>query len=389
MSVAGPGTGRELAIVLSLETIDDIAIRGFARPPDRLIRSVARDPSVERLAVICPFRNRGARFLRRNLLDRGGSMAPLEVAFDYIEPLRLARHDPTTARSLVRTYRRYDDKVARRLAELGYGEPVAIDFNPLHVGFGALGWARSVTYYARDDWSAHPVYRPWWPALETAQERMRADSRAMAAVSEVLMSRLAPTGPSIVLPNGIDEGEWNAPDEPPGWFRELPSPRLLYVGTLDERLDTTALEILAKGLPDASIVLVGPLMADSPVASLDLPNIHRFGHQDRATIVSVTANSDACLMVHNRTPLTEAMSPLKLYEYLAGGAPVLATDLPPVRHLGDRVVLYSGSDDIIDAADKILALGRASDEERNAFIEANCWRRRHAQLLEFAFSHGH
>ncbi len=379
-------TGREVAIVLSLETIEDIAIRGFARPPDRLIRSLTEDSSVTRLAVISPFRNRGAQFLRRHLVHRD-TRPPLEVVFDEIGPLRLARRDPTTVAGLERSYRRYDDKVAQRLGRLGYSDPIAIDFNPLHVGFAELDWARSVTYYARDDWCAHPVYRPWWPALRTARERMRADSQAMVAVSDVLLSRLAPTGSAMVLPNGIDEAEWSAPLRPPQWFCDLPRPRFVYVGTLDERIDTSALQVLARGVPEASIVLVGPLMTGSPVAPLvEVPNIHVFGHQDRATVVSVVAHAEACLMVHNRTALTEAMSPLKLYEYLAGGAPVLATDLPPIRNVSERVLLHADGDDIVDAAKRTLGLGRVTEDRRIAFVEANSWRRRHAQLLEFAFT---
>lgn len=378
----------ELAIVLSLETVDDMVVRGFARPPDRLIRSVVADPRIERLLVVGPFRTRLGQWLRRLTVHRGAA-PPLDVHFDTLQPFRLARRDPTSSEALGRTYRRYDRMVARALERRGFDSPAAIDFNPLHAGFGPGGWARSLTYYARDDWAAHPIYRRWWPALGEARERLRERSCAVAAVSQVLLERLAPTGPAMVLPNGIDEAEWTAPGDPPRWFADLPRPRFLYLGTLDDRLDVDGLASLARRYPHGSVVLVGPLMPDSPVGSLDAANVHLVGHRDRSTVVALTAHSDVCLLVHRRTPLTEAMSPLKLYEYLAGGCPVLATDLAPVRGISDRVVAYCDPGDILVAADRALAVGRASEEERLAFVRDNSWRRRHDQLLDFAFSHGH
>ncbi|MSW65515.1 MAG: hypothetical protein F2825_11590, partial [Actinobacteria bacterium] len=61
-----------------------------------------------------------------------------------------------------------------------------------------------MTYFARDDWTAHPAYEPWWPELDEAYEVLRRRGTRVVAVSEVLHDRLAPTGPSAVVPNGID-----------------------------------------------------------------------------------------------------------------------------------------------------------------------------------------
>jgi hypothetical protein len=75
------------------------------------------------------------------------------------------------------------------------------------------------------------------------------------------------------------------------------------------------------------------------------------------------------------------MSPLKLYEYLAGGAPVAALDLPPIRHISPRVVIREKLGRAIGEA---LTLGRAPESERRAFAEANSWRRRQEPILQLA-----
>jgi hypothetical protein len=56
-------------------------------------------------------------------------------------------------------------------------------------------------------------------------------------VTQAIIDRIRPSGPHAVVPNGIEPHEWISPDPAPAWFGALPGPRLLYVGSLDHRLD--------------------------------------------------------------------------------------------------------------------------------------------------------
>ena len=129
-------------------------------------------------------------------------------------------------------------------------------------------------------------------------------------------------------------------------------------------------------------MLVGPAPDARDIAPLkDLPNVHIRGRVGRREVISVLRNSELTLLAHRRTPLTEAMSPLKVYEYLAAGKPVLATDLAPVRGFGDRVHLTETVSDFIDLIDSALAQGSLAEEERLAFVTANAWSSRHKEIL--------
>jgi glycosyltransferase involved in cell wall biosynthesis len=94
--------------------------------------------------------------------------------------------------------------------------------------------------------------------------------------------------------------------------------------------------------------------------------------------------ADACMIPHTRMQLTRSMSPLKLYEYLAAGRPVVAVDLPPIREVGSRVVLAAEGDDFGERTRTALALGATPENERQEFLAANSWRRRHDTILDFA-----
>jgi len=76
------------------------------------------------------------------------------------------------------------------------------------------------------------------------------------------------------------------------------------------------------------------------------------------------------------------MSPLKVYEYLGAGRPVLATDFEPVRGLGARVLLAESVADFVELVDLALGLGVELEPNRRAFIKANAWPTRHAEIFD-------
>jgi teichuronic acid biosynthesis glycosyltransferase TuaH len=265
----------------------------------------------------------------------------------------------------------------------GLQTPRFVTANPLVAGFANLEWTDGALYYARDDWLSSPARRKYWPAYREAYRRIAERGHAVAAVSQEIIDRIGPTGPHRVVPNGIEPDEWlGAQPEAPDWFARIPGPRAVYVGTLDSRLDLEGLRALAGARPDLHIVLIGPAPDPSYVAPLrSLPNVHIRGLVGRREVVAVLRNSELTLLAHRRTPLTEAMSPLKVYEYLAAGRPVLATDLRPVHDLGPRVLLSETVEEFADLIDTALAQGVQSEPERQEFVRANAWPSRHREIL--------
>ena len=190
------------------------------------------------------------------------------------------------------------------------------------------------------------------------------------------------------MPNGVEPSEWLGPLPPaPAWLDAIPGPRAVYVGTLDSRLDVPGIVDLATRCPELQVVLLGPLPDPAYVADLrPIRNVHLHPSVARAELVATLRNADLCLLAHRRTPLTEAMSPLKIYEYLAAGMPVIATDLPPVRGIDERVLLADTVGEFADVVPMALALDRADERHRTAFIEANSWAARHEQVFALARS---
>ena len=377
---------RDVVFTFTFETWSDAVARGMARPPDRLALTLLDHPSVRRLIVANPPR-RAVNRVAKALLGRREARFPSDERHSLVAPLMLAGIDPVSITGQERQGAAYDRALGRAARRRELREPALITASPFVAGFGKYAWSSGATYYARDDWSELPARKAWWPAIRESYARIRDSGMPVVAVSQTIIDRIEPRGPGVVVPNGVEPEEWSGPTpEDPGWLAAIPHPRALYVGTLDSRLDTEGLAVLAARRPELQIVLLGVIGdASSLVPIRGRDNIHILPPTNRAGLVAAIRNSDVCLVSHVRTELTEAMSPLKIYEYLAGGAPVLSIDLAPVRGIDDRVLLTDTTADFGDLLDDALALGAQEEQKRLAFVAANSWRSRHERILETAF----
>lgn len=381
MSASGE---RDVVFSFAYASWETAVARGMCFSEDRMVETLLAHPEVRRLLVAETPRSLPLKLARRAL--RPPPPFPANGAASLYGPTRLRRRDPSGVGAIERSFRRWDTQMRRVVAKRGLERPALITTHPLIAGFAPLNWASSVTFYAYDDLAESQPLRRLWPAYSEAYRRIRESGRAVAAVSPAILETIQPSGPSAVVPNGVDPEEWTTPGPVPEWFAELSGPRLLYVGSLESRIDVGAIAAAAEALPEASFALVGPLLDEAHFEPLrGLENVKLFPPASRAEVVALVAAADACLIPHVDSPLTRAMSPLKLYEYLAGGAPVAALDLAPIRGVSPQVAIR---DELSEAIFAALALGRAPEQERLAFAQENSWQRRQETIVRMALAGG-
>jgi glycosyltransferase involved in cell wall biosynthesis len=153
----------------------------------------------------------------------------------------------------------------------------------------------------------------------------------------------------------------------------LPRPVLGYFGVIDERIDYDLLQHLAHAMPEASIVMVGPVVKVDEAALPRAPNIHWLGQRAYADLPALVKSFDVCLMPFALNEATQYINPTKTLEYMAAGKPVVSTAVPDVVRNFTPIVDVAHSN-----AEFETAVKRALDSGRQDFIAAGIDRARKA-----------
>ena len=142
--------------------------------------------------------------------------------------------------------------------------------------------------------------------------------------------------------------------------------------------------------PDWSLVVVGPviepqgggeraLQQQKELAQLrKLRNVHLIGRREQKELPGYLKAFDVCAMAY---PMIESVmhteSPLKMYEYLAAGKPVVSTPLPLLSELGHVIRFAATAAEWIDAVESALR-DNSSERiaERQAIARENTWDQR-------------
>lgn len=177
--------------------------------------------------------------------------------------------------------------------------------------------------------------------------------------------------------NGVDVSAFRGPFPEPEALAAIPKPRLGYVGVLQERLDAELTMAMAKRFPEASFVFVGPIFGDPAyfAALQALPNVYFLGPVPYRDVPAYMSHLDVCLLPHCQNAFTASMNPLKLYEYLAAGRPIVSTPVPPAERFTD-VIHVAGTVEAFATAIK-QALAESQDSEarrrRQTFARSHDW----------------
>lgn len=218
-------------------------------------------------------------------------------------------------------------------------------------------------------------------SIRQAEEAVARRADLVLATSAVLADRMKTLNArTILVPNAGDAAHFATFGETPPDLAGLRWPILGYVGELGAWFDFELVVALARRRPEWSIVLVGP------PARLGLslpPNVRPLGPRPYAALPAYVARFDVCLLPFRRGPLAEAMDPVKVYEYLAAGRPVVSTPLPEVARHG---ALCRVADDAVTfevAVEASLRDDPARERERRAYVAAaHTWDHRLAAIRE-------
>ncbi len=272
------------------------------------------------------------------------------------------------------------------LSKIGAEAPVLWTYAPDSGRLvGKLG-ERFSLYYCADDWSANGQ---WWNQpneIRARENELAARVDLVVGTSTKIVARWSAAGMRTALvTNGADVEAFRqartAELAIPADLESIPEPRIGYIGFINSRFDTELFEVLADRHPEWSFVVVGPLMGvEAQIAKLrQKKNVHFLGGRTRQQLPAYLKGFDVCTIPYVRNTLSESIFPLKLFEYLGAGRPVVTTPLPELKPFTRYLRMGASHEEFIRALE--LSLAQPLSPATNEFLAENSWDAK-VELLE-------
>ena len=187
--------------------------------------------------------------------------------------------------------------------------------------------AKKVVFHVTDDYSEFPNAPASTQAVVDSIARR---SDMVIATHPAQAERFQSSEvPAHYIPQGVVSEKFLERLPIPDEYDAIPPPRAIYLGALAEWLDWPMLHSVIKSCSDISFVLIGRMTATSADSRdwlktiLAESNVYWLGTVNE--IVSNLQHADVGIIPFQRTELVYNINPMKLYEYLASGLPVVST----------------------------------------------------------------
>lgn len=261
--------------------------------------------------------------------------------------------------------KRFAKYLAKICRENGFGDdfllwcysPMSCDVvEPLAKELGIRAedlWKRTV-YDCVDRHSAYPgMIDPL--VVDKQEEDLASRCGVVFATAQGLWERLKTFNPnSYLIPNGA---AYELFSTAASMEKEGISPHFGFVGMLQECIDYDIIRAVAESFPQGKVTFIGRALPGVDLSWMEkYSNVEYLGLMPQKELPKKIKDFDVCLNVFADNDLSKDVSPLKFYEYLATGIPIVSTPVPyQVNDYKDCVYIANGPEDFIEKCKEALA----------------------------------
>jgi len=233
-------------------------------------------------------------------------------------------------------------RLRNSLDMLGFSDIVVVNYYPLLLPVLSRLQPAKVVFHMVDEWQGLPGI----PAsMEKITEKLLQTADETVVSSRILLDRYSHFAKQItLLRHGTDldvfEPVVRGKVDRDSRISTLPGRKIGYYGAL-HKLDYALVRDVAELYPQWSFIFLGPISGSQglDLEKLSLPkNVIIWEAWPRERLPGFLAALDVFWMPFVNNVLTQAMSPIKLFEVLSAGVPVVSTDLDEVREIGSSHV---------------------------------------------------
>ncbi len=307
----------------------------------------------------------------------------------YVPGALLTPHNKRLLRSgFVHKYWSYwtIPNLAALVKSKGFGEIDLVCFDNANQSF----WLKEIKYnksiYRIAD--NNSSFSKFTPALGKIENEFTARVDIVAYTAKNLRAKIESMNPkeTLYLPNGVNYehfamGNKNMPLE----YTNIPKPIAIYVGAMDFWFDYELINHTVEKLPDISFVLIGP----DELAKARLkksPNLYLLGRKNYNLLPAYLYNANIGIIpfdVKTYPELVNSINPLKLYEYLACGLPVVSVEWKELKELNVPVNMSQDADGFVTNIKK-AAFNTYDRQQLMTFAQQEDWSIRVESIIKSA-----
>ncbi len=245
---------------------------------------------------------------------------------------------------------------------LGFHDPVLWTYSPLSADIMSALPGRVRIYHCVDEIKV----QPGMPAglIEKEEKKLLALVDHVFVTSPELLTRKSVFHSQVhFLPNVADFEHFNqamAFDLPcPSDLQSVSKPMIGFIGAISGyKLDFALIRQMVASRPQYEFIFIGKIGEGDPwtdIQSLhDWANLHFIGPKAYSELPAYLHQFSACLLPCAINEYTRNMFPMKFFEYLAAGRPVVTTPLPALASYGELCYTAATADEFAVCLDRII-----------------------------------
>lgn len=236
-----------------------------------------------------------------------------------------------------------------------------------------------IAYDLMDDWKNWPTEPRIGPFAIEEESRLVKECDVFTVTASEFVERYRENSPAPVLVRNGTEFEFF--HQPAGVAKRLAGysrPIVGYYGAISTWFDLELLTEVATLRPAYSFILIGGVHKTDVGPLAALPNVTFLGEKNYRELPGFLSEFDVCLIPFRINTLTKAVDPVKFYEYLSQGKPVVASPMEELLPHRELLYLASGADEFARAIDSALHENKndAVKARRLEFAKKNGWHQR-------------
>lgn len=237
-------------------------------------------------------------------------------------------------------------KLRRAIEKYHIKDPVLITSSPVMSSIiGCIGES-SVHYICLDDYSNFKG--AFSNILQFENELLQKADSCFAVSDELVKTRKTWAGISYYLSQGAEIKHFTqVHKEIPDLVKNLKKPVIGYFGIIAPLwTDINLIIRAAKEYPEYEFLIIGRVEMDISGFN-QVKNIRYIGEVPYSNLTKYAQVFDVGIIPYENNQLTRSGNPIKLYEYLAMGIPVVSIDVTEVRKFGDLVFVANNEDEFV------------------------------------------